>query len=71
MRIKDSQKWQVKDRATPRLKYLGEPGEEVKGFVCPVCGRVFEREGALLRHERTHEPEPVGTPAARFGGKRR
>lgn len=47
-------------REMPRVKTLGEPGAEPEGFVCPVCGRIFPREGALLRHERTHQPERAG-----------
>lgn len=39
-----------------------EPGDEPEGYVCPVCGQTFTREGAMLRHERTHQREHFGAP---------
>jgi hypothetical protein len=45
------------DKLPERIKEPDEPGMERNGFVCPVCGRALPREGALLRHERTHQPE--------------
>lgn len=52
------------NQALPRLKNPDEPGQEPDGFVCAVCGLVLPREGALLRHERTHQPERRGVMVA-------